>query len=159
MTALITLALALAPRAELEQHALTTAGSVDRGRAVYASEKMQCAICHKMDDDDLNASLRTGRGVGPDLTAIGNKFDRPHLVDSLLHPSREIGYGYQSLIVRLDDGRIVTGIEKERSADSVTLLDAKGERQAIATADIEQRDRIDRTLLLDAGDEIGRAHV
>ena len=147
MTALLLVLLAATPRAELEQLALTTAGDADAGRVVYASAAMQCAVCHKMDDDALDSAQREGRGVGPDLTAIGNKFDRPHLVDSLLHPSREIGYGYRPELVRLDDGRVLTGLVKTESDAELTLLNAKGERQTIAVADIDERKPSDVSLM------------
>ena len=142
---LLLAASAEAARPELEQYALTRAGDVDRGREIYASKAMQCVVCHKNGDVDA-----AGAAIGPELTAIGNKFDRPHIVDSLLNPSREIGYGYQTRIIRLDDGRQLAGLVKERTDDRLTLVDAKGDRHEIAVAEIEA-ERASEVSLMPAG--------
>ena len=126
----------------LTSAALMTAGDVDRGRRLYASAAMQCTRCHRNDDPELaplvgDGVTPTDDGIGPNLTAIGNKFDRPHLIDSLLHPSREIGYGYRPQIIRLDDGRTLTGLVRSRTDTSLTLVDAAAQPVTVATDDIE----------------------
>lgn len=70
--------------AAYERHALTHTGNVQRGRQLFFSEEItRCAICHKAGD--------AGGDIGPDLSSIGGKFDRPHLVESLLQPSKQTG--------------------------------------------------------------------
>ena len=136
--ALVLLALAAAPNAgvdALTQAALTMQGDVAAGRALYSSAAMQCTKCHRNDDDELPG--RSTSDIGPNLTAIGNKFDRPHLIDSLLHPSKEIGYGYRPQVLRLDDGRTLTGLVRNRTDESLTLIDAAAKSQTVAVAAIE----------------------
>jgi hypothetical protein len=73
---------------EYERYALTHAGDPDRGRILFADEqKLKCLLCHKV----------AGKGgeIGPDLSHIAGKFDRPHLVESLLDPSRQIVEGFR----------------------------------------------------------------
>src|SRR5436189_5451447 len=60
-----------------EQHALTHTGDAQRGRELFLNETVtKCVICHKINGQ--------GGETGPDLTHIGGKFDRPHLIESLL---------------------------------------------------------------------------
>jgi putative heme-binding domain-containing protein len=119
-----------AQRAVYEQYALTHDGNVKRGRQLFADEKLtKCLICHKVN----------GRGgeAGPDLSQIGGKFDRPHLIESVLEPSRQIVEGYRTSIVATTDGKVTTGIVKQQSDQSITLLDAEGKQHTIARNKID----------------------
>ncbi len=125
-----------------EQYALTHAGDAPRGRELFLNEKLtKCAVCHKVND--------RGGDVGPDLSSIGGKFGRPHLIESLLEPSRQIVEGYHSALVRTVDGRILTGIVKEQSASGIVLLDAGNNRLSLATADIDERKESSVSLMPD----------
>jgi putative heme-binding domain-containing protein len=106
-------------------------GDAARGKKL-AFERAQCANCH----------LFSGRGksVGPDLTGIGRKLDRRRLFDSILNPSASIVFGYETWLILVDDGRVLTGFI-EGEGDTVLLRDAKGEQHAIAAATIELRKR------------------
>src|SRR3954467_12540255 len=115
-----------------QQHALTHSGDVSRGRELFLDEgRARCVMCHKVD----------GRGgdVGPDLSAIGGKFGRPHLIESLLEPSRQIVEGFRSSLIALADGRVEAGIVKRESAASLTIVDENGKERSIPKADIEDR--------------------
>lgn len=115
-----------------EQFALTHAGDAMRGRALFFDEtRTKCVVCHKLD----------GRGgdAGPELSAIGGKFDRPHLIESLLEPSRQIVEGFRATVVALRSGRVLTGIVKERSDSRLTLVDVDGQKQVINLADIDEQ--------------------
>jgi len=117
---------------ELERHALSKAGDSARGRELFFQESVtKCAICHKVN----------GRGgdVGPDLTHIGGKFGRPHLIESLLEPSRQIVEGYRTSVIVTKDGAVHTGIVKEQSADTIALLDATNKRTTVPTDQIADR--------------------
>lgn len=116
----------------LERFALTHAGDAERGRELFRREKVtRCLSCHRLGSE--------GGFAGPDLSAIGGKFDRPHLIESLLEPSKQMVEGYRSSVLALRDGRIITGVIRERSEQSVTLFDAEGRKQVIALREIEQR--------------------
>ncbi len=104
-----------------------------------AQERTKCLTCHKIGSE--------GGTVGPDLSHIGGKFDRPHLIESLLEPSRQIIEGYRVSVIALDDGQVVTGIVKEHSDDSLTLIDAKAESRVVRTSDIELRQESDLSLM------------
>jgi putative heme-binding domain-containing protein len=121
---------------------MNTSGNAERGKAIFASPTATCAICHKVG----------GRGgeTGPDLSQIGGKFDRTHLIESILDPSAEILQGYQATVIETRSGRVLSGIVKTESATEVTLLDAEGKRIAIPTGDIESR-TVSKVSLMPAG--------
>src|ERR1043166_8630280 len=60
----------------LRQAAMNQGGDAKRGEAVYLSTAAKCAACHKVRGQ--------GADVGPDLSQIGGKFDRTHLIESIL---------------------------------------------------------------------------
>src|SRR5262249_52354240 len=121
-----------AKRHAYEQYALTHAGDPQRGGEIFRNDqRARCAICHQMS--------RQGGDGGPASSQIGGKFDRPHLIESLLEPSRQIVEGFRTSVIVTTDGRMETGIVKERRRDALTLLDGNGQQRVIATANILER--------------------
>jgi putative heme-binding domain-containing protein len=117
---------------QYEFYALTHGGDPGLGRAVFRDKvRTRCAVCHSVKGE---AGL-----VGPDLSRIGGKFDRPHLIESLLQPSRQIVEGYRTTVVRTHGGRVLAGIVKERLAGHLTLVDVNAIPQSVAFADIADR--------------------
>jgi putative heme-binding domain-containing protein len=115
----------------LRRAAMNTGGDSVRGKTVFFSVKAQCAPCHKVNGQ--------GGDVGPDLSQIGGKFDRTHLIESILDPSAEILQGYQATIIETKSGRVWTGIIKSESATAVTLMEVGGKQIVIPVRDIETR--------------------
>jgi putative heme-binding domain-containing protein len=115
----------------LRRAAIIHAGDPKRGRAVYLSTTVKCQTCHKIQGQ--------GGDVGPDLSQIGGKLDRPHLIDSILDPSAEIPEGYHTTIVETKAGKVLTGRIKAQSSTEITLLDADGKQINIPTTEIESR--------------------
>ena len=131
------------PAAEREayaRYALSNRGDAARGRAVFEDAKgAGCVRCHRV----------RGRGgaIGPDLSNIGGKYAREHLIESVLEPSRQIVEGYRSTILELEDGRVLTGLVKAETADRLTLVDAEAREQAIAKEDIAGRKFADVSIM------------
>jgi putative heme-binding domain-containing protein len=124
----------LAPAADqdaLRQAAMNSGGDARRGQALFASAAAQCAQCHKVH----------GRGgdLGPDLSQVGGKLDRTHLIESILDPSAEILAGYHLTVLETRSGRVVTGVVKAESDTDVTLLDLEGKSITVLLADVESR--------------------
>jgi putative heme-binding domain-containing protein len=126
----------------LRQAAMNTSGDLKRGKAIYLSAAGQCAICHKVHGQ--------GGDLGPDLSQIGGKFDRTHLIESILDPSAEIPQGYHAAIILTTDGRVLTGIVKSESSTAITLLDAEGKSITIPLGDIESR-KVSKVSLMPTG--------
>ncbi|MCB9953221.1 MAG: PQQ-dependent sugar dehydrogenase [Planctomycetaceae bacterium] len=114
------------------QYALTHPGDPNQGRLLFQDqERTRCMVCHQLG--------RYGGNVGPALNGIGGKFDRPHLIESLLEPSREIVEGYNVTNLALKDGRVLSGIVKQESRVDLMLVDAQAEWHRVQLTDIEER--------------------
>ena len=90
-------------------------GDEVRGQVVF---QRVCGQCHKIHG--------TGQEVGPDITSNGrSSFDQ--LLSNVFDPSLVIGPSYQAVTVVTTDGRVLTGLLAEDSAQRVSLK-TQGER-------------------------------
>ena len=101
------------------------AGSATAGRALFGKH---CASCHKL--------FGEGATLGPDLTHANRK-DRDYLLVSIVDPSAVIRKEYLAYNVQTTDGRTLSGLIAEQTANAITLLDGKNQRTRIARARIE----------------------
>ncbi len=72
-----------------------------------------CAQCHR--------SGTVGGQLGPDLTAIGKRFDRRALVESVIEPWKVIAEQYRNVSVTLKSGAIHSGRLVSEEADVVVI--------------------------------------
>jgi putative membrane-bound dehydrogenase-like protein len=115
---------------QLTQAALTRSGSVERGRKLFLdAEKTQCLKCHRL--------LGQGEQVGPELTGIGGRFSRIHIIESILEPSRTVGPGFQTVEIGLRDGRELSGILIGEKDGAVTLADSQGKKHVFARSQVD----------------------
>ena len=120
--------------------AATHPGDPARGRALFADlKRLACTRCHR--------ARGQGGDIGPDLSDIGGKFDRPLLVESILEPSRQIVEGYRTTTIATKDGRVLSGIAREDSPAGLVLIDADGKKHPVRADEIENR-KIDGTSLM-----------
>ena len=73
--------------------------SYQSGKSAY--QAAACAKCHRFGDQ--------GGTTGPDITAVGNRFDAQYLLESLLLPSKVIPDRYLNEVIRMENGLIHTG--------------------------------------------------
>jgi putative heme-binding domain-containing protein len=126
----------------LVQAALTRAGDAQRGRSVFLdTAKAQCIKCHRLDN--------IGERIGPELTGVGDRFSRMHIIESILEPSRTVTAGFQTINVRLDDGQSIAGLKLSETDATLTLADAKGEKHTLAKARIEEQQPQSKSLMPD----------
>lgn len=117
---------------KLTQFALQTPGDAERGRALFLNiEKSHCLKCHRLQGQ--------GGSIGPDLTGVGGRFSRIHLIESILEPSRTIAPSYETVTILLNTGKTVTGVKAAEDATTLTVGDETGKRHEILQADIEDR--------------------
>ncbi len=76
-----------------------TGRNFENGRKMFGVG--QCYKCHRFADQ--------GGISGPDLTAVGRRFNKKDLLESMLNPNNAISDQYQATEFELDDGRIITG--------------------------------------------------
>jgi putative membrane-bound dehydrogenase-like protein len=124
----------------LTQAALTRAGNPERGRTLFFNvTKSQCLKCHRLGEQ--------GEKIGPELTGVGKRFGRIHIIESILDPSRTIAPSFETLTVALKDGRSVSGTRIAESADELTLGDREGKKHIVAKTDIEARQTDPRSIM------------
>ena len=70
-----------------------------RGRSLF--QQALCARCHRLGG--------TGRAVGPELTAVGSRFSRRDILESVMSPSKVVAEKYRLVEVLTTDGRRITG--------------------------------------------------
>jgi putative membrane-bound dehydrogenase-like protein len=117
-------------RERLMQLALKGTGSVRRGQDVFANvETSLCMKCHRLG--------KKGGKIGPDLTGVGSRFSRVHLIESILEPSRAIAPSYGTYVVVLQNGQVLTGVKTVETADLLTLGTTEGKSIEILRREID----------------------
>jgi putative membrane-bound dehydrogenase-like protein len=110
--------------------ALSRPGSPDRGRKLLLDvEKSLCLKCHRLRE--------LGEAIGPDLTGVGGRFARIHIIESILQPSRTIAPSYGTLVVALKSGKVLGGVKLAETETTLTLADNQGQRHTLAKNDID----------------------
>ncbi|MBS0211525.1 MAG: PQQ-dependent sugar dehydrogenase [Planctomycetes bacterium] len=125
---------------QYEDYALTHAGDPFRGAKLFNSDqRAKCAVCHRIG--------KYGGQVGPELTVIGGKFDRPHLVESLLEPSRQIVEGFRTSTLQTSDGRALVGIVREAPGGQLQVAGVDGKVVELRADEVESRQPSDKSLM------------
>lgn len=109
-------------------------GDAIRGRAVYARI---CQQCHGL--------YGVGGTVGPDLTG-SNRGDLEYLLQNILDPNAVIPNEYQASILDLKDGRVLTGVVREQTANALVLATAN-EVITLPLDDLEERTLSDLSMM------------
>ena len=128
---------------EYVRYARAHIGDAVRGRDLFLDlKRLACVRCHRVRGE--------GGEIGPDLSDVGGKFDRPLLIESVLEPSRQIVDGYRTTTVATAGGQVLTGIVRDETPADLVIVDAQGKRHAVRAAEIEAR-KVDDTSLMPSG--------
>lgn len=104
-------------------------GDPVRGDAIFhQNSAAQCMTCHSVHGQ--------GGTIGPGLSTIGAKFDRPQLLEAILQPSKAIAPEYVTYTVETQDGRVFGGLLINKSANAITLKDTQGRTSQIPTSNV-----------------------
>ena len=93
-----------------------------------------CAQCHRVG--------REGGLVGPDLSAVGSRFDRRALLESILEPSKVIAETYRTVSLSLKSGAIVDGRIAGEDANTLSIVINPvdpDQRRRVSKADIQSQ--------------------
>ncbi len=116
-------------RERLARLVLERDGNVRRGRVVFHdAEKTRCITCHRLGSE--------GGKVGPDLTGVGSRFSRAYLIESILEPGRAIAPSFDTRVVVLEGGQVLTGVNVAETNATLTLADAQGESRIVRKSQI-----------------------
>jgi putative heme-binding domain-containing protein len=110
---------------------LALPGDAARGRALFfEAAGVQCKNCHKIGDQ--------GQTLGPDLSQIAKKLDKPKLLESILEPSKTIDPQFVSQLVETTSGEVHCGLLVRRTDAETTLKLADSKEITIPAAAIER---------------------
>ena len=105
--------------------------SFKNGRSAYRAA--QCAKCHRFGDQ--------GGTTGPDVTAVGKRFQPTYILEALLVPSKVVPDQYRTEIIETVNGKIHTGRVVHESNKQLQLRTDPFARRLIniPLAEIESR--------------------
>jgi putative heme-binding domain-containing protein len=90
------------------------AGDAGRGRAIY--DEQGCGACHIVAGE--------GRGIGPELTTIGDDRGAEYLRQSLVDAVATVSEEYRVVTVRAADGATVRGVRVNEDDFAILVRDA-----------------------------------
>lgn len=106
-------------------------GDPQKGRRIfYSNQTAQCIKCHAVDDYGGNA--------GPRLNGIADRLTREQLLEALVKPSARLAPGYGAVVLKLKDGKTVTGILTAENEKAITVK-VGDKTEVIAKATIDTR--------------------
>jgi putative heme-binding domain-containing protein len=106
--------------------------SIEKGKLVF--EQGTCSRCHAIGGK--------GAKYGPDLSKITKRFRGSKLLQQIVKPSAEIHKEFQTQMIVVDDGRVLTGLVVKETDDQLRLLPNLLKPDKIETIDkssIEER--------------------
>ncbi|HLW65190.1 MAG TPA: c-type cytochrome, partial [Gemmataceae bacterium] len=109
---------------------LSIPGDVERGRKLFFDvQGVQCKNCHRIGGK--------GQEVGPDLDAIGKKYDRAAILDNILFPSKQIDQKYLTYRLETKRGIFYSGLLVSKDDKKVVLKDANAKLVEVKADDVE----------------------
>ena len=87
-----------------------------RGQILF--NKRGCRNCHALDGSD-------DRAIGPSLGNRKEPLTRMKALESIVHPSKDIRKGFESVVVVTGEGRVLSGRITDESGASLTLATVK----------------------------------
>jgi len=125
---------------DYRRFALVHQGELSLGKQFFNDErKLACAKCHTVDGS-------AGR-AGPDLFAVGDKFGRGDIIDSILFPSQTIAEGYAATTIETKGGDAYTGIIKRATDSLLEIMGGDGKLVRVETAEIVSRSTSELSLM------------
>ncbi len=110
---------------------LALKGDADQGKKSFFQEGgAQCFRCHRIYSQGMN--------FGPELSHIGQKYNRAQLLESILNPSRAIAPEFVSYQVETTAGLSYSGFILRRSDSEILLKDATCREISIPANQISQ---------------------
>ena len=86
--------------------------NLERGRVIF--EQATCSRCHNIGPGE--------KKLGPDLSEVTKRFRGSKLLQQIVKPSSEIHKEFQTQLILVDDGRLLTGLVIEEDADSIRFI-------------------------------------
>ena len=105
-----------------------------KGRAVFASV---CAACHKLYGE--------GAAIGPELTG-SDRHNLDYLLGNIIDPNAVVPADYRVSVLKLKDGRVLTGVIPEQT-DKLVTVQTPAERITVQRSDIAEQQQMSQSLM------------
>jgi quinoprotein glucose dehydrogenase len=107
-------------------------GDAERGRKIFeTNDTLACRRCH---------SVKPGETlVGPCLANVGGQRKPEEILESIVLPNAKISEGFETAILQLDSGKIVTGIIRHETDSKIELVDAEAKTIVVDPSTVESR--------------------
>jgi putative membrane-bound dehydrogenase-like protein len=106
------------------------------GRAIYAKT---CQQCHTL--------FGIGGKIGPELTG-SNRANLDYLLSNIIDPSAVMAREYIPSVIVTTEGRVLTGLVREQTANSVTVVTAN-ETVVVPKGEIDEMKKSDKSMMPD----------
>ncbi len=108
-------------------------GDAKNGSEIFYNQPvMACVKCHAIGG--------AGGAAGPELGAIGPKYPREYLLESVIKPNAHIAPGFDTVVVTLKKGGVAVGTIGAETATTLTLNPTEGAPVVIEKTNIAKRD-------------------
>lgn len=98
-----------------------------------------CTVCHMVNN--------SGYDFGPKLSEIGSKLPKEALLESIVHPSAGIGFGYEGWELKMKDGSTLTGILASKTETDIDIKFPGGAHKQIKTADVNSLTQMKQSMM------------
>jgi putative heme-binding domain-containing protein len=105
-----------------------------KGRALFATV---CAACHKMYGE--------GAAIAPELTG-SDRHNLNYLLENIVDPNAVVPADYRMTIVKLKDGRTLSGVIPEQNDKAITVQ-TPAERVTIPRSDIAETQQLSQSFM------------
>ena len=112
-------------------------GNIKQGQNLFT--KQGCVACHSI---DLTAEQK-----GPYLGAVGVKFPREYLVESVLYPSKVVAQGFQTFQLDMKDGSIQLGFITAEADGEITLRNIAGQVTKVKRANVKAEKHLPQSMM------------
>jgi putative heme-binding domain-containing protein len=123
--------------AEVAAAALKGKGDPAVGERLFVSQG--CIACHAVDAAALQK--------GPYLGAAGAKFQRDYLIQSVLTPGAVVAQGFQTVSLKLKDGKALMGFVTKEEDGLIELRDIAGQVTQVKRAEVTDEQRLSQSMM------------
>ena len=103
------------------------------------------AVCFTTNNVRLSSAVWQGREPGPDLTGSGRS-NLDYLLENIVDPNGAVSADYRMNILKLKDGRILSGMIAGQDRNSVTLRMPESET-VVSKTEIKKRETIENSIM------------
>ncbi len=120
------------------QEILTLTPNGQKGKTIFTRA---CALCHQVGNE--------GFSFGPALTEIGSKLPKEEQLQSILHPSAGISFGYEGWELTMKDGSKISGIVASKTETDIDLKFPGGNKQSVKASDVKSMTKMEESMMPD----------